>query len=52
MTFRSNAVVVSGDTVIEPPISRISSTSLRRETSSGSGWNVPKAPAPAPSLKS
>jgi hypothetical protein len=47
----SNSALVSGDTAIEPPISRSWSTS-RRETSTASGWNVPKAPAPAPLLKS
>ena len=51
MNLRSNSAAASGDTAIEPPISRICSTS-RRETSTASGWNAPKAPAPAPSRKS
>ena len=29
-----------------------SASTSRRETATASGWNVPKAPAPAPSLKS
>jgi hypothetical protein len=43
--------LASGDMAIEPPISRSWST-RRRDTATASGWNVPKAPAPAPSLKS
>ena len=50
MTRRSKSAAASGDTAIEFPMVLTWST-RRRETSTASGWNVPKASAPAPPLQ-